>query len=198
MIFLFLFLLKMNKNIFLFIRNSIIFSSNNPEIYNLNEFKINSSFKPTLEHIFPKCYMNKISFNDMHNIFKCNDKINNIRSNYKYTDFSELNHFNIKNFIRIHDTNNFISIKDKLFIPEEDSRGIISRSIMYISYQYKLQYSKIINTSLLIDWCLKYPPVDKEIYHNNIVFSKQYNRNKFIDLYNKKNYERYIKTIFKE
>ena len=70
----------MIKNIFLFIRSSIIFSSNNPEIYNLSEIKINFNSRPTLEHIFPKSYMNKISYNDMHNIFKCHGEIN--KENY--------------------------------------------------------------------------------------------------------------------
>jgi endonuclease I len=186
----------MIKNLFLFIRSSIIFSSNNPEIYNLNEIKFNFNSKPTLEHIFPKSYMNKISYNDMHNIFKCNDRINNMRSNYKYTDFTELHNFN--DFQKIYNTNNYISVKHKLFIPEEQSRGIIARTIMYMSYEYKLRYSKVINTSLLINWCLDYPPIKEEINHNNLVFRKQYKRNKFIDIYNKKNYEKYIKNIFNE
>jgi len=188
----------MIRSIIFTIRSSIIFSSNNPEIYNLNSIIIDSrhSSKPTMEHIFPKCYMNKISHNDMHNIFKCNEYINNLRSNYKYIDFDNINDCN--NFSKIANSNNYIDIKNKLFIPEEESRGIIARTIMYMSYEYKLRYSKVINTSLLIDWCLNYPPIIEEINHNNMVFKKQYKRNKFIDLYNKKNYEKYIKGLFKE
>lgn len=96
---------------FLFaIRSSIIFSSNNPEIYNVKGLSIKSKFnpKPTLEHIFPKCYMNKISYNDMHNIFKCNGEINNMRSNYKYTD-----DWDLRNFTKIHNTGNYISTDRK-------------------------------------------------------------------------------------
>ena len=181
---------------FLFaIRSSIIFSSNNPEIYNVKGLSIKSKFnpKPTLEHIFPKCYMNKISYNDMHNIFKCNGEINNRRSNYKYTDERDL-----RNFTRIHNTDNYISTKDQLFIPEEDSRGIIARTIMYMSYEYKYKYSKVIDTDVLIDWCMSYPPCKMEIHHNNDAFRKQYKRNKFIDLYCKKNYKNYIQQLFNE
>lgn len=140
--------------------------------------------------------MNKISYNDMHNIFRCNGEINNYRSNYKYSDFANIdNHYN---FIKIANTDNYIDVKRKLFIPEEESRGIIARAIMYMVYEYKYKYNKVIDNKILIDWCLKYPPSNKEINHNNIVFKKQFKRNKFIDLYCKKNYEKYINNLFKE
>ncbi len=187
--------MSMMKAFLFAIRSSIIFSSNNPEIYNVKGLSIKSKFnpKPTLEHIFPKCYMNKISYNDMHNIFRCNGEINNMRSNYKYTD-----DWDLRNFTKIHNTGNYISTKDKLFIPEEDSRGIIARTIMYMSYEYKYKYSKVIDTDVLIDWCMSYPPSKMEIHHNNDAFRKQYKRNKFIDLYCKKNYKNYIQQLFNE
>ena len=74
----------MIRTLLLTIKSSIIFSSNNPEIYNLCGLK--GTIKPTLEHIFPKCYMNKISYNDLHNIYKCNNYINNynFRNDDKY------------------------------------------------------------------------------------------------------------------
>jgi endonuclease I len=181
----------MIRNLILTVQSSIIFSGNNPDIYNIKN--INFKSRPTLEHIFPKCYMNKISYNDLHNIFKCNDEINNKRSNYKFTEFE-----NFDDLQRVLMTDNYISIKNKVFIPEDESKGIISRSIMYIAYEYNLRYSKVIDTENLIDWCLRYPPIESEINHNNMVFKKQYKRNKFIDLYNKKNYEKYIKGLFKE
>lgn len=188
----------MIRSIILTIRSSIIFSGNNPEIYNLNSILIKSNYnpKPTLEHIFPKCYMNKISHNDMHNIFKCHGEINNLRSNYKYTDFSNVeNHLE---FMRIRNSDNYISVKSKLFIPEEASRGIIARAIMYMSYEYKYRYSRVIDTHVLLDWCFSYPPCKEEINHNNIAFRKQFKRNKFIDLYCKKNYKNYIYNTFNE
>jgi len=185
----------MIRTLLLTIKSSIIFSSNNPEIYNLCGLK--GTIKPTLEHIFPKCYMDKISFNDMHNIYSCNGDINNMRSNYKYIDFNDFVG-DLNDYQKFDNTTNFISIKDKLFIPEEESRGIIARTIMYISYEYKYKYSKVIDTHNLIKWCLDYPPCKKEINHNNDVFRIQYKRNKFIDLYNKKNYKKYIKELFYE
>lgn len=173
------------------LRSSII-NHISPEIYNINSIKINDGIM-SLEHIFPKCYMNKKSYNDLHNIFKCNNIINNYRSNYKYTDETSLNLYDFK---KINETNNYISPKYKLFIPEEESRGIIARSIMYISFEYNYNFNKVIDTENLINWCLKYPPTDKELYHNHIAFIKQYKKNKFIELYNKKNYKSYIYKLF--
>lgn len=188
----------MIKSIIFTIRSSIILSSNNPEIYNFKSIVINSchSSKPTMEHIFPKCYMNKISHNDMHNIFRCNEYINNMRSNFKYIDFDYVDDH--KGFDQIANTDNYINQKRRLFIPEDDSKGIISRAIMYMSYEYKYKYSKVIDTDLLLNWCINYPPTKEEINHNNMAFKKQYKRNKFIDLYCKKNYKYYIKSLFIE
>ena len=87
-------------------RSSII-NNNSPEIYNLNLLKINNGIM-SLEHIFPKCYMNKKSYNDLHNIYKCNNLINNCRSNYKFTDESLLN---VYEFNKVYNTDNYISSK---------------------------------------------------------------------------------------
>jgi endonuclease I len=167
-------------------------SSLSPEIYNLNSIKIKEGFM-SLEHIFPKCYMNKKSFNDIHNIYKCNNLINNCRSNYKYTEESLIN---LNDFNKVYNTDNYISNKLKLFIPEEASRGIIARSIMYISFEYNYKFNKVIDSDVLIKWCLNYPPNSQELYHNHIVFLKQFKKNKFIELYHKKNYKSYILKLF--
>jgi len=172
-------------------RSSII-NNNSPEIYNLNLLKINNGIM-SLEHIFPKCYMNKKSYNDLHNIYKCNNLINNFRSNYKFTDESLLN---VYEFNKVYNTDNYISSKNKLFIPEEASRGIIARAIMYISFEYNYKFNKVIDSDILIKWCLNYPPNSQELYHNHIVFLKQFKKNKFIELYNKNNYKSYILKLF--
>lgn len=171
-------------------RNAIIYAMHTPNIYNINNINCIASTK---EHIFPKCYMTKKGFNDMHNLFKADKEINNNRSNYKFVDFNYIDKYPY-DFKKI--SNNYISHKYKLFIPEEESRGIISRAIMYMTYEYKYKYYKIIDTETLIDWCLKYPPSKEEYYHNEIAFKHQYTRNKFIDIYYKKNYKKYIYSIF--
>jgi len=184
-----------NINLLITLRNTIILSNTCPQIYNINRIDINKYGQYSLEHIFPKCYMNKISYNDLHNIYKCNNYINNHRSNYKFTDFND-NLYNPTDFKQLLNTNNYLSIKHQLFIPEEESRGIISRAIMYMSYEYKYKYNKVIDKDLLIQWCLHYPPTKEEKIHNHIVFMRQFKRNRFIDLYNKKNYKKYIYELF--
>jgi endonuclease I len=175
------------------IRHLVINSCNLP-LYTINSKHINDL---TLEHVFPKCYMSKKSYNDMHNIFSCNNRINNYRSNYKFIDIKNSDYYNnIKDFIRIDNTDNYYSPKLKLFIPENESKGIISRAIMYISYEYKYKYDKIIDYNNLINWCIDYPPEKHEIFHNNLIAKKQFKRNKFIDLYHKKNYIKYITKLF--
>ena len=176
------------------VRNLIIIS-NTPEIYNIASNKINIPYnKYSLEHIFPKSFMNKKSgaCNDLHNIFKCNNYINNYRSNYKFTDFNR----SPVEFKQLLNTNNYINTKEQLFIPEKESRGIIARAIMYMSYEYNLNFNKIIDNDLLIEWCLKYPVTKTEQHHAYLVFLKQFRKNKFIDMYNKKNYIRYINNLF--
>ena len=167
------------------LKSLLIIGNTTPTIYT----SIKNS-KLSLEHIYPKSYMYKKHYNDAHNIFKCDAYINNMRSNYKYTD-----DYNIT-FTKLGDTNNYVNTKLKLFSPDEYSKGIIARAIMYMCHEYKYDYKKIIDHNDLINWCLKYPPTKEEIYHNNLVFQKQKTRNLFIDLYNKKKYKNLITQYF--
>ena len=48
------------------------------------------------------------------------------------------------------ETDNYVNTKQKLFIPEDASKGLISRSIMHMSYEYKYDYRKIIDYKNLI------------------------------------------------
>ena len=148
------------------LKSLLIVGNTTPTIYSTVK-----NSKLSLEHVFPKCYMYKKHYNDAHNIFKCDSYINNMRSNYKYVD-----KYN-NNFTRLYDTDNFVNTKQKLFIPEDASKGIISRSIMHMCYEYKYDYKKVIDYKNLIEWCLDYPPTKDEIYHNNCIFQKQKTRN---------------------
>ena len=146
----------------------------------------------TVEHVFPKSLM-KNNNNDLHNLFICNKEINNIRSNYKYVDENDIIFNN--EWIKL-EKNNYVNQNKKLFIPNDYSKGIVARTIMYMVYTYKYKYYKVINTDNLINWCINFPPSREEYNHNNLVFTYQKRRNQFIDLYNKKNYKRMISNIF--
>ena len=163
---------------------SLIIINQTPLIYSTSNSKL------SLEHIYPKCFMYKKHYNDLHNIFKCDSYINNMRSNYKYTE--DLTN----SFTRLCDSDNFVNTKEKLFIPDDNSKGLIARAIMHMSYQYKYDYKKIIDYDNLIKWCLEYPPTKEEIHHNNIIFQKQKTRNLFIDMYNKKKFKNLIYQYF--
>jgi len=170
---------------FAFTLRSVVVSNVTPTIYsNIKNSKL------TLEHVYPKCYMYKKHYNDMHNIFKCDHYINNMRSNYKYVD----NHN--ETFNQLYDSDNYVNTKLKLFFPEDASKGLIARAIMHMSYEYKYDYKKIIDHKNLIKWCLEYPPTKEERHHNDIIFQKQKTRNMFIDLYEKKKFKQLILHYF--
>lgn len=133
----------------------------------------------TIEHIFPKSFLiNYKQKYDMHNLYKCNEEINRLRSNYKYTDYITKN----KDWISLYD-NNYVNNKEKLFIPNDYSKGIISRSILYMCYNYNCNYSKIIDYKLLMLWNIKFPPSKEELYHNKVVLQIQKTNNVFISKY---------------
>jgi endonuclease I len=148
----------------------------------------------SLEHIFPKCFLEKKHHNDIHNIFLSDKYINNKRSNFKFIELYDIK--NDKNWLKINN-NNYVNTKKRLFIPEEESKGIIARSIMYMCYEYGYDYSKIISEENLINWCLKYEPTEYEKNHNQFAYTCQFNLNKFISKYGKKNYYKLINKIIK-
>ena len=91
----------------------ILNSLNTPNIYNINKYTDN---KLTQEHIYPSSFLNSKHKNNMHNLFKCNKEINNIRSNYKFTDFKFIK-INKNDFIKINNTDNYsVEINNTDFI----------------------------------------------------------------------------------
>jgi len=172
---------------------AIFISNTSPIIYTyLNSNKFN------FEHVYPKSFMNKQHYNDMHNIFKCDIYINNVRSNYKYIDKTD-REFKLYNhtFKQLYTSNNYVNSKLNLFVPDDASKGLIARAIMYMSYKYNYDYKKIIDYDNLIEWCFKYPPTKQEYIHNNLISHIQKNRNIFIDMYKHKKYHKMILNNFK-
>lgn len=173
-------------------KHNIISDNNMPILYTKN-----NNFKNTiysLEHIYPISYMTHDAKIDMHNLFKTTKYLNNARSNYKYSDYEEYifypnntwqsieNNVNSSNWKEL-ENNNYVNHKKKLFIPSNESKGIISRAILYVKFKYKFNLEKVINMNTLISWYLQYPPNNEEIYHNNYVKKIQYTDNKFISSY---------------
>ena len=159
------------------------------------------TLEKNVEHIVPQSkFKDKperlLMRSDLHNLYLCNSKINNLRQNFKYIDTREVN---MNDDIRILDMlgkeiidkNEMFrklgylmgtSRKKKIFIPTNYSRGKIARSLSYftIKYDFMDELTNIINIKTLIEWNLK-DPVDNDEYLKNIkVYKHQGNLNPFI------------------
>jgi endonuclease I len=77
--------------------------------------------------------------------------------------------------------------KDKVFVPNNDSRGFISRAILYMYKEYNCNPHKIIDIEILKKWYYNFSPTIEERYHNDIIKRLQNKNNIFISNYNKKN-----------
>jgi endonuclease I len=89
---------------------------------------------------------------------------------------------------------NYVNHKEKIFIPNNDSKGFISRAILYMYREYKCNPKKIIDIEILKKWYYNFPPKHDEIYHNMVVKRIQNKNNIFISNYNKKN--KGVKKLF--
>lgn len=167
------------------VRNAMVLNNKMPCIYTAKDFKMdekNLRSMCSMEHIFPRSYLEKGDQCDMHNIVRTINELNVMRSNYKYVDEKDDND---ENWIRLN-FDNYVNHKNRLFLPNEVSRGFISRSILYMVKEYNYSINKVIDKDVLIKWFYTYPPCAKEKYHNEMVKDLQHKNNIFISSYNKK------------
>lgn len=166
-------------------KNALIVNQKMPCLYTSKDFHIDEQYVRSMcsmEHIFPRSFLNKNEQNDMHNIIRTVNYLNNKRSNYKYVErkITDDENWLLLSF------DNYVNHKNKLFIPNNVSRGFISRSILYMAKEYNYNINKVIDKETLINWYYKYPPCKKEIFHNEVVKKIQNTNNIFISNYNKK------------
>lgn len=190
---------EMNKNY-----KYIPYSKSKKILYNnINKIDIygDNLEQLNVEHIFPQ-YTFKNNTNrlimrsDLHNLYLCNSRLNNYRSNFKYVESSitqlddSIKILDMKGNIinskeEIFSKNGYLMItnkKHKIFIPTEYSRGKIARSLSYfaIKYDYIEQLNEIIDIRTLLEWNLKDPVDNEEYYKNIIIYQHQKNLNPFI------------------
>jgi len=180
------------------IKKTIILDTRVPSLYlgkNTNIINNNINKIYSIEHVYPRSLLNKQHQYDMHNLFRTSDYLNNMRSNYKFTDKEEQKNLNSNEWIKL-EYFNYVNKKTKLFIPNDNSKGVIARTLMYLAYTYNYNPYKVISPPNLIKWCEENPPDDKEIFHNKISKLMQDNDNKFISEYNGKFYKNTIKNLF--
>jgi len=174
--------LRMQYNI---IKDTILNDSKMPIIYvnkNYDSVDIKNKFL-SAEHIYPQSLLNIKQSNDMHNIIKTINTLNVNRSNYRFRDDYDKRD---KNWVEL-EYNNYVNHKNKLFVPNNDSRGFISRALLYMHREYKCNPKKIIDIEILKKWYYNFSPTHEEIYHNMVVKRIQNKNNMFISNYNKKN-----------
>ena len=151
-----------------------------PTLYN------DKCYPMSIEHIYPKCFLNHRHTNDFHNTFRASKNINNLRSNYMYSDVKNITWDHINN-------GNYISHKHKLFKPRDIDKGVIARAILYMKYKYN--YNLLMNKNMLYNWCIKYEPTFKENLHNLNGIKIQGNDNPLISKFYDKNYICLLKYI---
>lgn len=159
------------------------------------------TIEKNVEHIFPQS-MYKENPNsskmrsDLHNLYLCNNLLNNKRQNFKYMDSKDIFDYNDSRILdnkgkEITDRNELLNKygylmitdrKKKIFIPSSYSRGKISRSLSYfaIKYDFLNELTNIIDIKTLVEWNLKEPVDDEEYLKNIIVYKFQGNLNPFI------------------
>lgn len=177
------------------LKRLIITDDNIPSLYINKNINYNIKKDYSLEHIVPRCFIHKTHHNDMHNIFKTLKHYNSLRSNYKFTG-TESKDFDKKdsNWVKTTD-DTYYNFKKRMFIPLDEDKGIISRAILYMMYNYKYKPNKLIGNIDLIVWTIDHPPTEEEKYHNGIIKKYQYTDNIFISKYNKINYDNYRKYL---
>lgn len=181
----------LNYNNLDFNLNSILIKDNYISNINIKE-------KWNIEHLYPQSKGTKKNpaKSDLYHLFVCNSMINSHRGNFKFTDSYSINSSDKVIYLdkRGHKIDNFNddiypktaflsckSIDKKIFIPTPFNKGIISRSLAYMSIRYQLPLEEIISPpSLLIQWSNKYPPSQEEILRSLWISTHQGNHNLFI------------------
>lgn len=169
------------------------------EINNIDIYGDNSVEKNT-EHIFPQyLFKNNIKKDemkcDLHNLYLCNSKLNSQRSNFKYISHEDYIDNGFDNYVdttgnKVQGKDMFVkkgyimifNKKNKKFVPNLNSRGMISRSLAYFVIKYDIvhQLNDVIDINTLIEWNLKDPPTNEEYFKNIICYKYQNNYNPFI------------------
>ena len=127
----------------------------------------NYNTSPTLEHVLPRsCISKHVHTKDIHNIFATTYNMNSIRSNYI---FGYLNKYDSD---VINYNENLISINRKIFYPITNSRGPISRALLYMKNEYNYTQN-LGNYTEYNEWNKIYKPTSKEIIHNEYAFLLQ-------------------------
>ncbi|GAB3062230.1 endonuclease I family protein [Virgibacillus ainsalahensis] len=145
--------------------------------------QIAADFKYNCEHAVPQSWFNEQEpmRGDIHHLFTCDPTCNSFRSNYPYHDFTaytpEIEVSRIDEGCG--------KAAGELFEPEY-GKGAVARAMLYFLIRYPNQieaaYMEQVDTDLLLEWHVKFPPDLYERHRNKAIYDIQGNRNPFIDL----------------
>ncbi len=146
------------------------------------------------EHIVPQSFDKAVN-SDLHILFLSHNVINSLRNNYRFVDFIK---YDDAYFTYIYIKNNQIIIshnkcknmdyyaafnhKKRIFVPPNESKGIIARSLLYYNLIYK-KYgicNKVISEDLMYKWNEMYKVNEEEYLRNLQIREFQNNLNPFI------------------
>ena len=147
----------------------------------------------TCEHVVPKSLIPE--HNDLHNLILLPDRLNNIRSNYPYIQgigYNDLYDPNLdikkvpacqRGFCScVHLQGKLVS--KKLFIPADPFKGMIGRSVLYMTDKYPhhkgLIHKRVLDLGVASIWDNQFPPTINEIKWNNLVLSHQGDKNPYV------------------
>ncbi len=157
------------------------------------KFDILHKNKYNVEHIIPQS-LDKSVNSDLHILFLSHNVINSLRNNYRFVDFVKYDDLYFE-YIYIKNNQVFVTNccnnipyyaafnhKKRLFVPPNESKGIIARSLLYYQNKYK-KYgicNKMISEDLMYKWNDLYKVYEDEYLRNLQIEKFQNNRNPFI------------------
>lgn len=136
---------------------------------------------------------------DVFNVYPTDGKVNGQRSNYPYGECANGTRLTSKALGKL-GTSTFSGYSGKVFEPDDEYKGDLARSCMYmVACYYKTSFTETANgavtytysggvtgltsyaINLFMKWHREDPVSQKEIDRNNAAYQKQRNRNPFID-----------------
>lgn len=140
--------------------------------------EISREYRFNAEHVVPQSWFGarEPMKGDLHHLFACEPRCNNVRSNFPYFEFDTNPKEGGKNHCGIYEYGRF----------EPDyGKGIVARATFYFLLRYprkiKRRFLKKLDLPLLCRWHEQHPVTEYEKHRNKAIFEIQGNRNPFID-----------------
>ena len=147
------------------------------------------------EHLWPQSWTSNDATEqtDLHHIYPTDGFVNQQRGNYPMGEVNNAT-WTSQNGSKLGSCKTSLGYSGTVFEPIDEFKGDIARALMYVSVRYYTEdddwsTSGMTNKSVIKDWAMTMllrwheedPVSEKEINRNEAVYSKQNNRNPFVD-----------------